>query len=258
MKNKKRNIKLIMNLICITTILASGFSIYHKTSNRITESDFKNIQQQTSVEYDTNSEKTEVNNEAIEVVNKEVKPNNEEIEVINKDIETTSYKYAIETEGNIDEELVTYIDSRLQVIPKVLREAYFNNGGKILVTDKNISKTYYKEYNFGNVIGLHDARKNIIYMSNSKYAVDNSLIHEFGHVLDTLHEWDTMNSEFTEIYNAEKDTFQVKSSDGHYKTNQREFFAEVLQEYILHPDTCKSTAPKAYEFVKNKIESLNQ
>lgn len=236
MKNKRRNIKLtIINLVCIIVILLSSISIYHKKSNHITESDYEQIHQLASM---TN--------------------NNEEIEGIEEESKVISYKYAIETEGNIDEELISYLDTKLQLLPQSLLEGYFNNDGKILITDKNISKTYYKEYNFGNIIGLHDARKNIIYMSNSKYAVDNALIHEFGHVLDSLCKWDSMNNEFTEIYNTEKDTFKVKSVDGHYKTNQREFFAEVFQEYILRSDICKSSAPRASEFIKNKIESLNQ
>lgn len=167
------------------------------------------------------------------------------------------YSDYIKTEGNISDELIYYLDLRLRLIPKDLLLSYFNQGGSILITNKDISQTYYSDYNFGNIIGLHDARKNIIFMSNSKYAIDNALIHEFGHVLDSLSGWDSMNEYFLKVFEKEKDSFDVESSDGHYKSNEREFFAEVFQESILNPDTCKSSAPEAFNFVNSKIKSLN-
>ena len=167
-----------------------------------------------------------------------------------------SYLDYIKTEGNISKDLISYLDLKLSCIPENLLSSYFNLGGIILITDKDISKTYYSEYNFGNIIGLHDARRNIIYMSNSEYAIDSALIHEFGHVLDSLSDWDSMNQDFLKIFNQEKDSFEVESYDNHYKSNEREFFAEVFQEYILHPAICKSSAPNAFNFVDKKINNL--
>ena len=166
------------------------------------------------------------------------------------------YKDYIVEEGTIDESIIQYLDSKLQLIPENLVLKYFKHGGKILLTDKDISNTYYKDYNFGSVIGIHDARKNIVYISNSKYAIDNALIHEFGHVLDSLTDWSSMKGAFSDIFYTEKDTFEVYSVDNHYKTNEREFFAEVFQQFILEPDSCKSSAPQSYDFIKNKISGL--
>lgn len=162
----------------------------------------------------------------------------------------------IDTEGDISDDIIQYLDLKLQSIPEELVSKYFEQNGKILLTDKDISNTYYSEYNFGSVIGIHDANKNIIYISNSEYAIDNALIHEFGHVLDYFTNWSSMGDSFSNIFIEEKDLFEVYSVDNHYKKNQREFFAEVFQQSILESDSCKSSAPKAYNFVNEKIKSL--
>lgn len=166
------------------------------------------------------------------------------------------YKEYIATEGAIDDSTVEYLNSKLKLIPEKLVLKYFEQNGKILLTDKDISNTYYKEYNFGNVIGIHDAKKNIVYISNSEHAIDNALIHEFGHVLDSLTSWESMSTTFINIFNSEKDTLDVYSVDNHYKKNEREFFAEAFQQYILDSEGCKSSAPLSYDFIEKQIDSL--
>lgn len=169
--------------------------------------------------------------------------------------EKSDYKEYIESDGDINDLTIDYLNEKLNMIPKPLLDKYFNNGGKILITDKNIATTYYDKYNFGNVIGIHDATKNVIYISNSEYAIDNALIHEFGHVLDNMSGWKSMDEYFYQIFEKEKDTFDVYSVDNHYKKNEREFFAEVFQQYILDPESCKSSAPMSYDFVEVMIKS---
>lgn len=223
-KNDKKRISIVLGLILISALIFLSFNL-HKTNLDVTA---KNISNNTNI-LSMNSE-------------------SEEIPML--------YSKYIKTEGSIDDELISYLDLKLQCIPENILSLYFNQGGSILLTDKDISKTYYSDYDFGNIIGLHDARKNIVFISNSKYAIDNALIHEFGHVLDSISGWDSMNEYFLNVFNQEKDSFKVKSVDNHYKLNEREFFAEVFQEYILNPDTCKSSAPKAFEFVDKKIKNL--
>lgn len=176
---------------------------------------------------------------------------NEDIEILEED-----YRQYIKTEGNISNELISYLNTKLNLIPKSILSKYFGNNGIILLTDKDIAKTYYSNPNIGRIVGLHNARKNIVYISNSKYAINYALIHEFGHVLDSLTEWKSMQEEFNNIYIKEKETLEVHSVDGHYKTNQREFFAEVFQQYVIANESCKNTAPKAYNFIHQMIEEV--
>ena len=177
----------------------------------------------------------------------------EDTTILNDDIDYSKY---IEIEGHVEESTVNYLNEKLNLIPQRILDKYFGDEGKILITDKNISDTYYSDYDFGHVIGIHDAKKNIIYISNSEYAIDNALIHEFGHVLDSISGWKSMENYFKEIFEKEKESFEVYSVDNHYKKNEREFFAEVFQQYILDPDSCKESAPMSYSFVEVMIKSI--
>lgn len=238
-KNSKKRYLIILDSLLIALLVFASFNIYKYKFNIIEGVSFNNISN-----IDTSSNQNKLDNKGSLSTSSE----SDEVPIL--------YSDYINTEGNVSDDLVSYLDLKLQCIPENLLLDYFNQGGTILITDKDISKTYYSDYDFGNIIGLHDARKNIVFISNSKYAIDNALIHEFGHVLDSLSNWDSMNKHFLNIFNEEKDSFKVKSVDNHYKLNEREFFAEVFQEYILNPDICKSSAPKAFEFINEKIKNL--
>lgn len=238
-KNSKKRCLIILNSLLIALLVIASFDIYKPKSDIIDEVNSSSINNINT----TNNQNTLDNEGSLDTSSV-----SDEVAIL--------YSDYIKTEGNIDNDLISYLDLKLQCIPEKLLSSYFNQGGTILLTDKDISKTYYSDYNFGNTIGIHDARKNIIFISNSKYAIDNALIHEFGHVLDSLSNWDSMEKYFLNVFEKEKDSFKVKSVDNHYKLNEREFFAEVFQEYILNPDTCESSAPQAFEFVNKKIKSL--
>lgn len=247
---ERKKIKTILLLILtISILICIGIN---KNFNKLLSPNSKDINSYNDSKTNANSDKNQAinaqNNNNDTSTQQDVSSVYEEVEIKYKD-------YIIE-EGEIDENIVQYLDSKLQLIPENLVLKYFEQGGRILITDKDISNTYYKDYNFGNVIGIHDARKNIVYISDSEYAIDNALIHEFGHVLDSLTNWGSMKETFSDIFYTEKDTFEVYSVDNHYKTNEREFFAEVFQQFILEPDSCKSSAPQSYNFIKNKISEL--
>lgn len=174
----------------------------------------------------------------------------------NIELDSNKYNNYIELDGNVNKKVLNYLKNKLILIPEPILYSYFESGGKIIITDKDISKTYYSGDNLGKILGLHDNRKNIVYISDTEYAIDYSLVHEFGHVLDSKTDWSSMKDEFLNIFSEEKEMLEVYSIDNHYKSNEREFFAEVFQEYIINPEKCKETAPKAFEFVKNKINEL--
>lgn len=238
-KSHKKRTLVILNSFLVALLIFASFNIYKSKSSILEGVNSNNI---SNINIMSNQNKSDNKD------NLSISSESDEVPLL--------YSEYIKTEGNISDDIFSYLDLRLQSIPENLLLSYFNQGGTILLTDKDISKTYYSDYNFGNIIGLHDARKNIIFISNSKNAIDNALIHEFGHVLDSLSNWDSMNKYFLNVFNQEKDSFEVESTDNHYKSNEREFFAEVFQEYILNTDRCKLSAPKAFEFVDKKIKDL--
>ena len=86
------------------------------------------------------------------------------------------YDEFIKIDGSVNDNIILYLKNKLNLIPDNILSAYFNNGGTILLTSKNISKTYYREHDFGKIVGIHDATKNIVYISNSEYAIDSMSI----------------------------------------------------------------------------------
>lgn len=174
----------------------------------------------------------------------------------NQDTLNVNYKDYIKTDGNIKASRIDYVNKILNVIPKNILTTYFNEGGVVVITDKDIATTYFGNTDLGRIAGLYNSSKKIVYISNNVSDIDGSLIHEFGHVLDSLTGWGSMQEEFKSIYAKEKDTFKVYSHDEHYKSNEREFFAEVFQESILNPKTCEASAKGAFDFVGDKIKSL--
>mgnify|MGYP002868186309 CR=1 FL=1 len=78
-----------------------------------------------------------------------------------------------------------------------------------------------------------------------------------GHIIDYLSNWASETDEFRTIYEEEKGTFvEVGREDNNSISSTTEFFAEVLNQAILYPDSCKKSAPKSYEYVLNIINNL--
>ena len=238
-KKKKKPMIALIKVFLVSILIFCSINVYKSVSHRL------NVHR--------------VSNNIVSATNENnLNKENSKNTVSTEDREGTNNNYDeyIKTEGSINDNTLSYLKNKLALVPNNILDAFFNQGGTILLTDKNIAKTYYNDYNIGKIIGLHDANKNVVYVSNTKYAIDFALIHEFGHVLDSLTNWNSMKDEFKDIYNTEKDTLEVYSIDGHYKTNEREFFAEIFQESIINSDSCKKTAPRAFEFVTNKINEL--
>lgn len=166
------------------------------------------------------------------------------------------YSEYIRTEGNIKDSRVAYVNKILNVVPKTILDSFFVKGGVVVITDKDIATTYYGSTDLGRIAGLHNSSNNVVYISNNICDIDKALVHEFGHVLDSLTDWGSKGEDFKAIYISEKDTFEVYSTDDHYKSNEKEFFAEVFQEYILNPKNCEASAKGAFDFVGDKIKSL--
>ena len=150
------------------------------------------------------------------------------------------------------EELANLTNTYLSYVPKNIMNKFVADGWKVVLTDKNIAKTYYHNTSLGKIVGLTVSEDKTIYILATQNAIKSATIHEIGHFVDIQRDVPSSSEEFLADFNNEKNTFEVYSYDGHYKRNHFEFFAEVFQESILNPDRCKRTAPKTYEFVRKQ------
>lgn len=120
------------------------------------------------------------------------------------------------------------------------------------------------------ICGLTDARARKIYIKVNSLDFRRAVVHEIGHALDCslATGYDTQNpivyssnnGEFQNIYNAEVNSFKVNDyiTDGHYKENLQEYFAEAFQEYVYHPEKLKANSPKTYLYIKNIMKEVHK
>ena len=163
----------------------------------------------------------------------------------------------VSTEGNVPQYLINKLNDRLGLIPSKLMDMFTSKGYKIILTSYSIGLKHCHPAENISIAGLFEPNEKIIYISARESAINGATLHEFGHFIDVeLLGFNSQKSDFVNIFNLEKDSFQVDSADGWYKTTSAEYFAEVFQETILNPSRCQSSAPRSYEFVMSKISCI--
>lgn len=178
---------------------------------------------------------------------KEIKKQQSEIQYVGK---------IIFDGDNISWELKNMLNNQLKLIPKKILNEFYNSNFDIVLTNKSISKNYYHGSIKGSIAGLFSCPDNKIYIETRKNAINKATLHEFGHFLDYLYDSISFSDEFIKIYEEEKNLLNVYSVDGHYKSNNQEFFGEVFKEVIKNPSKTKKEVPKSYNFIMNCINNL--
>ena len=88
-----------------------------------------------------------------------------------------------------------------------------------------------------------------------KRSSGDTLYHELGHFVGWLAGNADTSSEFIAIYNKEQSA--LKSANYKYLTqNSSEYFAESYKEYVLSPQSLKSTRPQTYAFVQKAVNAV--
>ena len=88
-----------------------------------------------------------------------------------------------------------------------------------------------------------------------KKSSGDTIYHELGHFVGWLAGNVDTSSEFTAIYNKEKEA--LDSANYKYLTqNSAEYFAESYKDYVLSPQKLQSSRPQTYEFVKKAVSRI--
>ena len=192
-------------------------------------------------------ETNEINNETNEINNVSNETSNEE--VVNNGI--------IQKEGNVKNSFISLGESYFNKLPTNVQNFLKNNDVKFYITDSNLANRFYSGV-YSSVLGVTVYGEKTIYMENRNSAIKLSLIHESGHMIDYLTGTPSSSQEFNEIYQDEKDSFiEIGKQDNNSTSSTTEYFAEVVNQAILYPDSCSSSAPRSYAFVMNIINNLN-
>lgn len=128
---------------------------------------------------------------------------------------------------------------------------------QVIVTDKDIATI--AGHKGKKYCGVTITKDKTIYLEATSSKFKKTVIHELGHALDYSLGFISGDTEFMEIYETEKDKFKVTMYipfDNQHKSNEKEYFADSLQEYVLNPSSLESHTPKTYNYIKNLLDTL--
>ena len=159
-------------------------------------------------------------------------------------------------DGDIDKGSLAKVELYYQAVPLDIRKQFAEDGWKLVVTDQDISSTYYNGPVKGELAGLADSLEKKLYVHEDHYHIRNALLHEFGHYLDFRSGMVSNEDTFNTCYETEKEAFDRPwNPDTHAMSSEAEYFAESFQQYILEPATCKEHQPLTYEYIAALIET---
>lgn len=155
---------------------------------------------------------------------------------------------------SIDEDLIGVAQSYVERVPSKVIDAISSICYQMQLVNDPAKEVGYTS----NWCGVTSPSMKMIYIEAKESKFRRAIVHEIGHAFDDYLGNVSLSDEFWGIYEAEKDSFKVTgyATDGHFKDNSQEFFAEAFQMYVYDSATLQSSAPKAYSFVKNCIDSL--
>ena len=139
--------------------------------------------------------------------------------------------------------------------PEKWREKFIKDNWKLyIMSGTNAIENY---YGFDTpVIGATDFNQRTCRIEDNDTALLRAMLHELGHYVDwnsgqILSQTDPI---WTEIYQQEKNTLIIHNQeDDHAISTPTEFFAEIVCQGILYPETTSQSAPKAYRYIFNQL-----
>lgn len=186
---------------------------------------------------------------------------NEKIEIMEKPLEAVPLEISSPTgiigvEGNVDAGLVSLAQNYFSKIPQNVVNFLEANEVHIYITDTNLANRFFAGQ-YPSVMGCTIYEDKTIYIEDRHSAVKSSIIHETGHMIDYLCGWASSSTEFQDCYASEKDSFvEIGKRDNNSTSSTLEFFAEVWNQVILYPESCRVSAPRSYEYVRNVMNGL--
>lgn len=158
----------------------------------------------------------------------------------------------VETIGDVSDIWITRSENVLKQLPQNILNRFVCSGYHFYITDEDIAMT---EYNgtVENVAGITRYGQ-YIKIEDRQYAVDEAILHEFGHfVFDECENWNRQeikNAFDNEIKNAGLMNITYGLDD------MIEFYAEIFQKYIKDPETTAQIFPEFTALIKADIKSL--
>lgn len=177
------------------------------------------------------------------------------IEVEEENTENQSYSGIIQREGNVPDSMLDSIDYYYSMIPSNVRNYLEVCGWKYVCSNEDFAGKYGYTHS---VLALTVYEDRLIYIDNRNSAQD-AILHEAGHAFDASMGFISDNSsEFTDIYNEEKESFcEVWSTHANNTESASEYFAEAFYVLMVNPNLVSTNCPRTYEYIMRYINSVD-
>jgi len=169
---------------------------------------------------------------------------------------TGYYNEYISVHGTAVQSDIRTLDKTLEILPEWLVESHRESGRIFLQSEEfppsDFTEVGEKYRTVGTFTGSND-RITILILEN-KDEMGETLIHEYGHYLDSLFLC-TESTGFKGIYQEEKEKYFDKVEKSSYHIScASEYFAGAFTMYFTHKRALKKYCPYTYEYLKTMIE----
>lgn len=191
----------------------------------------------------------------VDEVQAEFDAENQEVsEPVKSNIVTKTYTSDGFISMSVDENLMGVAQTYVERVPSKVIDAISSICYQMQLVNDPAKEVGYTS----NWCGFTSPSMKMIYIEAKESKFRRAIVHEIGHAFDDYLGNVSLSDEFWGIYEAEKDSFKVTGylTDGHFKDNSQEFFAEAFQMYVYDSGTLQSSAPKTYDFIKSCIEEV--
>lgn len=189
---------------------------------------------------------------------------------------TKNYNINLTVEDGVSQEMIDEVQEAMQVMPVSIMDEFVKDDWKIvLLMTFDDTEGYENIGDDTSVVGLINyPKKTITIKGVPEYqgTVKNIMVHELAHFADRLLGTLSNSRDLLELYKQYKDGKYINysyagvtitdkySPDILYATSSaKEFFAESLKDYYMHPDYLKKNYEDIYGYFKGlKIEEVTE
>lgn len=169
--------------------------------------------------------------------------------------ESSPYDNYIIGEDGVQSDIIKYAnDYWNKNVPNNIKEFVVNNAWKIIVSAQPLKDRFGYSYS---IAGLTSDTEHAVYLDSRKSAINTSMVHEIGHVIDYSLDYYpicSLRDEFVEIYNEECNNFvDITGSPDYARSSSHEYFASVFSNIVLSPASCRNQCPKTVAYIEQYI-----
>ena len=161
----------------------------------------------------------------------------------------TYIPYYVEVGVDVYDEQIQMTEKVFESLPQRLQQRFLKEGWKIRISNERLlnDSTY----------GLCSSFDNKIFIRSSSPELTKTILHEFGHYLDSQEHFISRKKSFATIYKNERMAIRsLYNIDGEFQyaiSSSEEYFADTFALYMINPHGLQKYAPKSYSAINNVV-----